>query len=129
MPSHFLRGHNNKFSLFCTKVSPIIYFIIQEATYHMSDRPVNCFKCGGDGHFARNCPQSTCLHSEVKVTLKMQNFASIAKSQGISLVSVLREKREKNMVAIDQKVEIGNASIADPLGIFLEIAKVKLDQV
>ena len=24
----------------------------------MSERPVNCFKCGGDGHYARNCPQS-----------------------------------------------------------------------
>lgn len=24
----------------------------------MTDRSVNCYKCGGDGHYARNCPQS-----------------------------------------------------------------------
>ena len=25
----------------------------------MTDKPVNCFRCGGDGHYARNCPQCT----------------------------------------------------------------------
>lgn len=95
----------------------------------MTDRPVNCFKCGGDGHFARNCPQSTPILSETKITPEMLIFASIAKSLGISLVSVLREKREKNTVEIEEKEVIGNASIAGHLDIFLEIAKVKLKEV
>ena len=95
----------------------------------MTDRPVNCFKCGGDGHFARNCPQSTSILSETKITLEMLTFASIAKSLGISLVSVHREKREKNTVEIEGKEVIGNATIADHLGIFLEIAKVQHKEV
>ena len=95
----------------------------------MTDRQVNCFKCGGDGHFARNCPQSTLILSETKITPEMLIFASIAKNLGISLVSVLREKREKNTVEIEEKEVIGNATIAGHLDIFLEIAKVQHKEV
>ena len=30
----------------------------------MSERPVNCFRCGGDGHYARNCPQCTYINTQ-----------------------------------------------------------------
>ena len=126
---YYAHYHKNIFSLFCTKLSPIIYFIIRAPTYHMTDKPVNCFKCGGDGHFARNCPQSTPFLSETKITLETLIFASIARSLGISLVSVLREKREKNTVEIEEKEVIGNAITAGHLGIFLEIAKVQHEEV
>jgi hypothetical protein len=55
--------------------------------------------------------------------------ASIVKSQDISLVSVLKENREKSMAVIEEKGEIGNALIAGPLDIFHEIAKVKPEEV
>lgn len=30
----------------------------------MSDRPINCFRCGADGHFARNCTQCTLYNTQ-----------------------------------------------------------------
>jgi|688.fasta_scaffold1589165_1 hypothetical protein len=56
-------------------------------------------------------------------------FASIVKSQDISLVSVLKENREKSMEGIEEKVGIENALIAGPPDIFHEIAKVKPEEV
>jgi hypothetical protein len=59
----------------------------------------------------------------------MLAFASIAKNLGISRGNVLRERRENNMVEIEEKEVIRNALIAGRLDICLEIVKVRMKQV
>ena len=56
-------------------------------------------------------------------------YVSIAKSLDISLVNVLRGKREKNMVEIDEREAIGNAITVGLQDTSLEIVKVKLEGI
>lgn len=55
----------------------------------MAEKGINCFKCGGDGHFARNCPQSNPFLTQTTI------LATTAESPGISLVTVPKKSKRR----------------------------------
>jgi hypothetical protein len=54
----------------------------------MSERQVNCFKCGGDGHISRNCPQ--CIHIPIQPPI----LATTAENQDTSPEIALRPNKK-----------------------------------
>lgn len=53
----------------------------------MTERQLNCFKCGGDGHIVRNCPQ--CIHFIIQPPMP----ATTAENQDTSPESALRQNK------------------------------------
>ena len=58
----------------------------------MAEKGTNCFKCGGDGHFARKCPQSNPFLTQTTI------LATTAESPGISLVIVPKKSKRRATV-------------------------------
>lgn len=101
------------------------------------ERAINCFKCGGDGHFARNCPQSTIL--TIQIALEAAP-ATIAAKLVTSLGSVLNLEADREEVreaangeetvedmaameiATEEPAEIGSATTARATAILPETA-------
>ena len=62
----------------------------------MTDKPVNCFKCGGDGHFARNCPQGNIYLKQPAKT------AITATNQVISLVIAQKNQNKITEIGVEE---------------------------
>lgn len=71
------------------------------------ERAINCFKCGGDGHFARNCPQSTIL--TIQIALEAAP-ATIAAKLVTSLGSALNLEADREEV---REAENGEETVED----------------
>jgi hypothetical protein len=94
----------------------------------MTEKQVNCFKCGGDGHIARNCPQ--CILPSKQPTMPATTVENQDTSQEIAL-----RPNKKPIGLPDNKitttnVQIPNASIVEGMVIWPEtVAKVKISSM
>ena len=61
----------------------------------MTEKPVNCFRCGGDGHYARNCPQCTYLITQPTILATIVDNLDTSPETALKSSNKLPREEEK----------------------------------